>query len=177
MCSYGLHWSERVTDALQYAESPKLYVIEPTGEILRGDDKCCSYGRRYIRRFDIESVLKVFVRKVALRNIHLIEPYTDKYGLIVEYLETGKRSLQDTAKAAAWDVARDAAWGATRAAAWAGSGAATRDAAWAATWAATRAAAWAATRDAARAAAWDVERNWQEATLKQLITDKYPEFE
>jgi len=43
-----------------------------------------------VKGFDSDWVLRKFARDQALINIELIKPYTDKYGMIVRFLVTGK---------------------------------------------------------------------------------------
>jgi hypothetical protein len=136
LCRHGLHGSERIIDALEYAPGPILCRTEHSGEIVRGDDKLASQRRRVIARVDATYMLRVFSRWSALGVVHL----WDCPGIVVRYLLTGDESIRDAARVtvgvaagvAAWDAARVTAW----AAAWAAAGDAARDAAWAATWAA-----------------------------------------
>ncbi len=136
LCKHGLHGSVKVLDALQYALSSNLYLIELGGDIATGVDKCCATERTYLKTFNAEKVLEVFARKQALLNIEKIKPYCsgDDYDLIVKYLETGDEGLKWNARAAA-DSAADSA----------------RAAAWSEAWSEARAA-----ESAARAAAWTV---------------------
>ena len=131
LCACGLHASERIIDALQYAHGPMVYKVRLHGKILRGDDKACATQRTYLAGFDATDILRLFARKCALDVIHL----WDAPDVVKRYLETGDESLRDAAgdaagAAAAWAAAGDAA-------AWAAAGAA---AAWAAAWAAAGAA-------------------------------------
>ncbi len=136
LCKWGLHASQRVIDALDYAPGALLWRVELSGEIKSGMDKMVATERRYLACIDASVMLDRFAKACALSVVHL----WNAPEIIMRFL------LGD---AAARDAARDAAWAATRAAA--------RDAAWAAArdaaWAATRGAAWAAARDAAWAAA------------------------
>jgi hypothetical protein len=167
-CKRGLHASERILDALQYAPGPIIWRVELSGRIKRGDDKVAATRRKYIAGgLDISDILRKFARKQALSVAHL----WDIPEIVRRYLEIGDEFIRAAAWAAAWaaakDAASDAAWAAARAAAWAAASdaasdaaraaawAAASDAAWAAAWAAARAAAWAAASDAAWAAARD----------------------
>ena len=181
ICKHGLHGSIRVMDALAYAESSVLYRVELSGKMDHGDDKISAQSRRYLKRYEIDGLLKCFARRQALIHIEKIKPYTGQFDLIVEYLETGREDLRDAARdasrAAAWDASRaaaeDAAWAAARAAAGAAAEAAARDAA--------RAAAGAAVEDAARAAAWtsawtaaeDAARAAADKMLTNMIAEQY----
>jgi len=148
-CGIGLHASRRVIDALRYAPSPNLYIVELGGEIDESDDKVSAQTRRYIANIDTTAILREFAKRQALINIGLIKPYTDDYEIIVAFLK-GDESKRE--------VAEEAAWGAWRVA-WAAWEAAAARAAWEAAWAAGAAAraaalaAWAA-EEAAEEAAW-----------------------
>ena len=145
LCESGLHASVRAIDALQYAQSECVSIVECSGEIVQGDDKLVCTERTVIAVGPID--LRAFARWCALSVAHL----WDMPAIVREYLTTGDESKRDAARAATWAAARDAARDAARAAAWDAAWAAARDAAWDAAWAA----AWAAARDAARDAAWD----------------------
>jgi hypothetical protein len=159
MCATGLHASREPFDALQYAPSETLCLVECAGEVIEGDDKLVCSKRRIVARMDAAEMLRYFARMQAMSVVHL----WDAPEVVLDYLMTGDESVRAAARAAAWAAARDAAGDAARAAAWAAAWAAARaaarGAAWAAAWDAARdaawAAAWAAARDAARAAAWD----------------------
>jgi len=159
LCSNGLHASKRLIDALSYAPGSQLYLVELSGDILEGHDKLCASYRKYLARIDADKLFREFARKAALINIELIRPYCSNkdYVLIVNYLNTGEKSLQSAARSAA-DAA---AWSAAR------SGeAAARSAA--------DAAAWSAARSAADVAAWSAARSGEAAArseLNQLLTD------
>ena len=102
-CRQGLHASERVIDALKYAKSEHLYVVELGGEIVEGTDKLAAQSRKYVKYADIKNVLREFARRQALINIEKIRPYTDTdaYQTILRYLKTG----DDTLRSAAWSAA------------------------------------------------------------------------
>ena len=167
-CRIGLHASKRVIDALMYAPSPNLYIVDLGGEIDENDDKVSAQTRRYIANIDTTTILVEFAKRQALLNIELIKPYcsAEQYADILAFLK-GDEEKREEALAAAWE-AEAAAWeaeAAARAAAWA-AGAAAEAAAWeaeaaaeAAAWEAEAAAwaAWAAGAAAARAAAWEAE--------------------
>ena len=131
-CESGLHWSERLIDALEYAPGATLCQVAVSGEIVRQDDKGVSTERTILWRIDATDVLRKFARRCALDVAHL----WDMPPVVRRFLETGDETIRAAARDAARD-ARDAAWAAQAA----------RDAAWAA-WAA----AWAAAPRAARAA-------------------------
>ena len=167
-CEVGLHASKRVIDALKYAPSPNLYIVELGGEIDENDDKVSAQARRYIASIDTTAILRDFAKRQALINIKLIKPYcsSEQYADILAFLK-GEEEKREAAGAAAWaaraaaqaartaagaaaEAARGAAGGAAEAAAQAAArgargaaGAAARGAAWAAAWAA----AWGAAND------------------------------
>lgn len=94
-CSYGLHASERVLDALFYASGSILYVVELSGDFDYQKDKLCATQRKYLERYDIEDILKEFVRKQALIYIEKLKPLCSKseYEEILKFLTTGKEDL------------------------------------------------------------------------------------
>ena len=59
LCNVGLHFSRRIIDALEYAQSLDLYEVEPGGEILepKGEDKGCATKRTYLRKLDFAGVM------------------------------------------------------------------------------------------------------------------------
>jgi hypothetical protein len=161
LCEAGLHASENILDALNYAGGNVICEVTLGGVIVVGDDKVTAQERTVVRMLDAatgEKVLRQFARWCALSVAHLWEMPE----VVRRYLETGDESIRDAAwaaaRAAAWDVAGAAAWAAAGAAAWAAAGAAAWDAAWAAAGAAAWDAARAAAGAAARAAAWDAAR-------------------
>ena len=121
-CERGLHASDRLIDALQYAPGWTLCRVRMGGTIKRETDKLVARERTILWRIDATDVLRAFACKCALDVAHL----WDMPPIVRKYLETGDESI----RAAARDAARAAAWDAARAAAW--------DAAWDAAWAAAR---------------------------------------
>jgi hypothetical protein len=103
MCEFGLHASKKTLDALKYAQSNIVWLVELSGEILEGDDKCCATKRTYIKRLDAEKILFQCSCRFALSVAHL----WDMPPVVREFLETGKEELRDAARDAAWDAARD----------------------------------------------------------------------
>ena len=173
LCEHGLHASEQIIDALARAESTILYRVELSGEIDRGRDEIAAQSRKYIKRYNVESILFDFARLAAKRCVHLCHPYMpdDAYELVVRWLDTGDESLRTAAGAAARAAASAAArdtWAAE--AAWAAMDA---EAAWAAMAAAmaTARAAEAAGEATVWAAADAEERDWQEQTLIHMISE------
>ncbi len=110
MCESGLHASERIIDALQYAPGSTICRVEVGGEILKSDDKLVATERTILWRVDGENLLRKFARLCALDVVHL----WDAPDVVLEYLNTGNEKLRDAARAAAWAAARDAEWDAAR---------------------------------------------------------------
>jgi len=116
-CESGLHASERLIDALQYAPGETLCRVQMGGTIRRETDKLVARQRTILWRIDATDVLRAFARRCALDVAHL----WDMPPIVRRYLETGNESIRDAARdaagAAARDAARDAAWAAARSAA------------------------------------------------------------
>jgi hypothetical protein len=93
-CRSGLHASERLIDALEYAPGATICRVECRGIEDRHNDKIAARERRILWRIDGGPILREFARRQALTVIHLW-----------------------AAGAAAWAAARDAAWDAESAAA------------------------------------------------------------
>ena len=110
LCHNGLHASEKILDALQYASSSILYRVELSGDIDHGDDKSCSTERTYLGRIDVEEILRKFSRECALSVVHL----WDAPQIVLDYLRSGDEGLRD----AAWAASRAAAGDASKAASW-----------------------------------------------------------
>jgi hypothetical protein len=68
-CHQGLHASEHVYDALQYAKSNHLYLVELSGEFDKQQDKVCATSRKYLAYFNAEKLLRQFAKDQALINI------------------------------------------------------------------------------------------------------------
>ena len=164
-CERGLHASDRLIDALQYAPGWTLCRVRMGGTIKRETDKLVARERTILWRIDATDVLRAFACKCALDVAHL----WDMPPIVRKYLETGDESIRAAARDAARAAARDAAWAAAWDAAWAAAWAAARDAAWDA----ARDAAWAAARAAARPAAWDAAwaaaRDAQNTALTETV--------
>ena len=121
MCRHGLHASERIIDALHYSETSILYRVEIGGEMDIGYNKIAAQSRRYLKRYDIESILLEFARKAAKRRFHFCKPYmtSESYALVLEWLDTGNESLRGAVESAvesAAESAASAAWDAVRSA-------------------------------------------------------------
>ena len=108
-CSWGLHGSTRIIDALSYAPSPIIYRVDITGDIDKEHDKIAGSNREYLWGFDATDLLRRFSRICALDVIHL----WDAPDIVIEYLKTGNEDIRaaarDAAQDASWDAARDAA--------------------------------------------------------------------
>ena len=126
LCNAGLHGSVKATDALQYAKSSRLWLVDITGKVQSGEDKVCGKRRKYLAVADVELILREHARWCALQVVHL----WDVPQIVLDYLNTGDEDLRSAARAAAWAAARAASWDASRASAWAASW----DAAWDASW-------------------------------------------
>ena len=133
VCVAGLHGSRNVYDALQYASSSKLYLVDIWGDVDEGEDKLCGTHREYLEYFNAEKVLFEFARKQASINLHKIKPYCseDDYELVGRWLRTGDLRIRSAARSAAWSAARSAARSAVRSVA-ESAGSAVRSAAWSA---------------------------------------------
>jgi len=103
LCQRGLHASRHPFDALRYASSNVLWLVDLGGEVIEGRGKIAASERRYIARRNVESMLSSFARAQALSVAHL----WDCPEVALEYLKTGEESLREAARGAAWDAARD----------------------------------------------------------------------
>ena len=141
-CERGLHLSEHLIDALQYAPGPILWRVEGSGTVVpHGNpvDKYACSDRKALWMIDATPVLRRFARACALDVIH----QWAAPDIVIRYLATGDESIRAAARDVAWAAARDVAWAAAWAAARAAAMAAV-DAAMDAAWAAACTAAWAA---------------------------------
>ena len=114
-CRNGLHASKHPFDALEYATSPMLHLVELSGRIVpHGNpvDKVAASCRKIVKSIDATDVMRRFARRVALDVLPL---WKEAPEIVKRYLETGDESI----RAAARDATRDAARAAARAAAWA----------------------------------------------------------
>ena len=172
-CKHGLHLSEKVIDALEYAPGPVVYRVVGSGIIIPDDllDKYVCSERKYIAGgIDVSETLRLFARNCALDVIHLWNPPD----IVVKYLKTGDESI----RAAAQVVARDGAWAAAQAGAqtaawsavWAADQAMAQVVARAGSWDAVRAEAQTAVKAAAWAVTWDVAKNKQNRRLTAMIS-------
>ena len=108
LCSHGLHASEDILDAVDYAPGSVLCKVELGDDFVDGGDKVVSSSRKVLELLDAEHILREFARRCALEVIHL----WDAPDVVVRYLKTGDSTLRGAAR----DAARGAARGAARAA-------------------------------------------------------------
>jgi len=155
LCKHGLHASTNPLDALRFAGSAELYLVELWGEVKTGEDKLCASNRKYLRRANVEGLLRRFACRQAMINIEKIRPHcsTRDFDLIILWLSTQDKNIRSAAWSAAESAARSAAESAAWSAAWVAAESAAESAAWSAAWSAARSAAWSAARSAARSAA------------------------
>ena len=157
LCKSGLHASERIIDALSYANYHILYRVELGGKMDIGDDKISAQSRKYLQRYDLKDILLEFSRWAAKQNIEKIKPYTSKadYALIIKWLDTGDKRIRSAARSAVYSAADSA-----------------DSAAYSAAYSAEDSAADSAARSSARSAA----RSAQEEMLCKMIQDKRGEI-
>lgn len=106
-CEHGLHGSESILDALEYAPGPILWSVELSGRIKRGDGKIAATRRRYVSGgIDVSDTLRRFACDQALS----VSPPWDMPNAVSEYLET----IDESKRSAAWYDARYAASAAAR---------------------------------------------------------------
>ena len=165
MCSFGLHASAHVAEAVRYAPGTTLCLVELDGEILEQNDKVCARKRKIIARFDATELLRADARASALSVIHLWKAPA----IVGQYLKTGDETIRAEARTAAVGGGGDAADAAATAAAYAADAAAAAATATAAAAAAAAATAAAAADAAATAAAAVAARSkHREASRAQL---------
>jgi hypothetical protein len=158
LCHKGLHASERIIDALKYAQKPLVSRVVLSGEIKAGEDKHVATARRVLWVLDCEKILHEFACRCAVRALKVAK-VTDKrcWDAIKakrDWLD-GKITVDElNEKRAATDADAYAAY-----AAYAAAAAATDADAYAAY------AAAAAATDAARKS----ERDWQNRMLTRMI--------
>ena len=158
LCKSGLHASERVIDALSYANGSIVRRVVCSGEIIKGDDKLVCSQRKEFWRLNITNVLHEFACRCA-EQAYTAANVTDGrccWAAIQAKRDWLAGKIGDDELDAARDAAGPAAW----------------DAAWDAARAATRAAAWDAAWDAAWAAAGPAARAAQNKMLRQMILEE-----
>jgi hypothetical protein len=115
MCESGLHASERIIDALQYAPGSTICRVECGGEILRDTDKLLCRRRTILWRVEGEALLRDFARACARDVLHL----WDAPDLMRRYLETGDEDIREAATRATQEAREKLATQARAAATWA----------------------------------------------------------
>ena len=114
MCRNGLHASEELINALNYAPSVNnlvLYRVRLSGEIIKGGDKAVASERTYLASVSVDKILREFARRQALINIEKIKPYCsqENYEVMLKWLTTGDEKYKSAAWSAAWFAAKSAA--------------------------------------------------------------------
>ena len=168
ICESGLHASQRIIDALQYAPGATICRVRCQGDIARESDKIACRRRKIVWRIDGEELLRDFSRWAAWSVIDL----WDAPQVVREYLATGNEDLRDATLAASWAASLAASWAASLAASgaasWAASGAASR--------AASRVASLAASRAASRVASWDAQNRQLTAMVRDVRNGCYQKW-
>ena len=123
MCRNGLHASEGLINALNYAPSVNnlvLYRVRLSGEIIKGEDKVVASERTYLASVSADKILREFARRQALINIEKIKPYCsqENYEVVLKWLTTGDEKYKSAAVSTAWSAAKSAAKSAAWSAAW-----------------------------------------------------------
>ena len=141
ICSYGLHGSRKVLDALGYSNGQILTLCEVWGEFDEQSDKIVAEYRRPLWGKDISTELNEWAccnAEVALLVAEVEDPRS--WNVIEAKRAWLRGEISDEELDTARDAARDAAWAAIWEPAWDAALAAARDAAWDAAWAAALAA-------------------------------------
>jgi hypothetical protein len=98
LCKRGLHGSELILDALSYAPSTIVWLVDLSGRLLRGDDKIVATRRKYIAGgVDISDILQQFSRSEAL----LVADKWNCPEVMRRWLETGDETLRSAARSTA----------------------------------------------------------------------------
>jgi hypothetical protein len=145
LCKRGVHASERLLDALEYAPGAILCRVEVWGDVVRDGDKLVARHRKVLWTLDATRILHEFACRYAARALTAAK-VTDKRcwnAITVKRAWLAGKATDDelsAAGSAAWDAAGSAAWDAA--------GSAARSAAGSAAGSAARSAAGSAARDA-----------------------------
>ena len=91
LCKHGLHGSQNILDALQYAKSSHIWRVDITGD-LDGNGKLAGQSRHYYWGYDATEVLRKFARLCALDVAHL----WDVPDVVVKFL-SGDESVREDA--------------------------------------------------------------------------------
>jgi hypothetical protein len=130
MCSYGLHASKKIIDALRYAPGSLICRVELGGTIIKDDDKVCASERTIIAMADATNVLHEIAcwsAEQALKKIKKPDPRS--FAAIQAKRKWLRGEITDAELSAARSAARSAAWSAWSA--WS-AGSAAESAAWSA---------------------------------------------
>lgn len=102
LCENGLHASERIIDALQYAPGPILYRVILSGDMVQDATKIASRTRTYIWELDVTDILGKFARRLALLYVDLLRPHCSETGFnaIIKWLVSNDPVCRDIV----WDV-------------------------------------------------------------------------
>jgi hypothetical protein len=139
MCENGMHGSEDIMDALEYAPGAICCRVEIWGDKERGGDKLVGRYRRVLWMVDATQVLHEFACRCAEHALSRHGNGDERsWAAIAAKRAWLREEITDGELAAARDAARVAAWAAAEDAAWAAEAAARAAAS------AARAAAWAA---------------------------------
>lgn len=170
LCQYGLHFSESIIDALQYAPGCIAFRVEGGGAMDIGEDKIAAQSRTALAEYDLTDILPPWARECSLRVIENAKDYfsDDNYQLVVRWLKTGDESIRRDAYRAAYQTVelapRSAAYYA-------------REAAYSAYSAyCAYCAAISAAISADYSADCSTERKRQESRLMEMITTEYGEI-
>lgn len=102
LCENGLHASERIIDALQYAPGPILYRVILSGDMVQDATKIASRTRTYIWELDVTDILGKFARRLALVYVDLLRPHCSETGFntIIKWLVNNDPACRDKV----WDA-------------------------------------------------------------------------
>lgn len=126
LCDHGLHASESILDALDYAPGPVVCRVEVSGTIVRGADKLVGTCRKILGMGDIETLLHEWacdVAEEACRRADVLDERSleaiacKRRWLRGESTDEELATARATAWATAWATARATAGDAVRAAA------------------------------------------------------------
>ncbi len=116
LCQRGWHWCE-ARHSIEWLAA-ECYVVEPRGEIVKGDNKSVSQGARILRRVDAwnETTARLFAADCAEAVVHLCGDDPRPKAAIDAARRFARGPATQDELAAAWaaarDAARDAAWAA-----------------------------------------------------------------
>jgi hypothetical protein len=121
LCRCGLHWSERIIDAIKYAPGPWCCRIEASGETVFGDEKSISRRRKILWMVDTTDLVLDWFADVQEDWILMLQEYgkswpeLDRYGEMCSQYREGNATTRECYRDArdARDASMDAlgAWG------------------------------------------------------------------